>query len=704
MRIIFPVFLFLSSTAVFSDCSLPDGSKLKDGEAKSLFDPGGSLETLKTQDQDGLGTCYANVASVLLKASLPDHPDISYQHAALMGNAYKYYVKNRNFVSRKTLGSNTIVNPDSAYDVNEASSELGFTCDVIEQLKRSGGACEQKYSKIERGSFDDNNNQAAAIKGLGAYFDAVNNSKEDVDEKQLEKDLDSALALIDKSKGKSRKELACTSSVIPFDSASSAMLSDLGQLYQYAADDKDRKALGELMSNMSSSAQVRYNTKTFVVEPNDLLPKESVKNLLAQKLNNSTDLEGFGEIEDLSKRIAAQEAVFDKCQAEARKHLKDKVKSAAAFKKCDDDFSATDTSALNQKRDQLCVPLNKKMSKIMLANFTTGMDDANKTIVTQILSSSVAPACQAAGKQKANLCNDKNVLLSMGQSEFARAAARGQQCSMNVELLTEGLGALIDLGEKIDRGALLTLLKKKAEKDKKRNHDYADQITDILMPECKTNKKPLPESMGCKKEVFCQVRYASAKDQQWYQIVNTKSFWQKVKPEDRANVLANADAHFAKAKRNDDCKAPKEAEKIFAKNALSAIKNQRPIEVSVCADFLMYSAKKDEKGVINKPKSNSCRGFGDDKRAESNHSVTATGYRCNGGKLQYQVLNSWGKKCPADNPGVECEKGKDKICQDIDCNVFEGFPTGRLWVDQDVLVDHSTGLSQITNDEKGGKK
>ena len=87
-KLFFVLFLLLSSTSVGADCQFFDGTKslkVLEGQAVSLRSPGKSLEKLKIQDQDGLNTCYANTTSVILKSILPNQPDVSYTHAAVMG-------------------------------------------------------------------------------------------------------------------------------------------------------------------------------------------------------------------------------------------------------------------------------------------------------------------------------------------------------------------------------------------------------------------------------------------------------------------------------------------------------------------------------------------------------------------------------------------------------------------------------------------
>jgi hypothetical protein len=70
----------------------------------------------------------------------------------------------------------------------------------------------------------------------------------------------------------------------------------------------------------------------------------------------------------------------------------------------------------------------------------------------------------------------------------------------------------------------------------------------------------------------------------------------------------------------------------------------------------------------------------------SNHSVTATGFKCHEGRLKLEVSNSWGIAC-ADSPEqknlFECQRDQD------------GLTNGRSWVDYDYLSDQGLEISRF---------
>ncbi len=73
---------FLIYTTSFSLLAQDCGS-VKDGVVVRLDEEGKPLHKARVQDQDGIGSCYANTASLMLQASLPDGPEVSYLNLAL---------------------------------------------------------------------------------------------------------------------------------------------------------------------------------------------------------------------------------------------------------------------------------------------------------------------------------------------------------------------------------------------------------------------------------------------------------------------------------------------------------------------------------------------------------------------------------------------------------------------------------------------
>jgi hypothetical protein len=68
-------------------------------------------------------------------------------------------------------------------------------------------------------------------------------------------------------------------------------------------------------------------------------------------------------------------------------------------------------------------------------------------------------------------------------------------------------------------------------------------------------------------------------------------------------------------------------------------------------------------------------------KGHTNHVVAVSGYRCQKGKIEYEVTNSWGKTCPVENKGFKNSAIKCVLDS-------EGKPTGRFFMTEDALVSN----------------
>lgn len=140
---------------------------LADGAVVRLDTENGSLKNSRTQDQDGLGTCYANTASVLLQSALPDSPNVSYLNLAI---GYGEKVNGRSVTS-------------AAYDKKGEMLITGGTiCESIRIAKENGGVCNRADVPLEAVLFENNLDmyndnthlQKEIFNKVSDYYDGVN--------------------------------------------------------------------------------------------------------------------------------------------------------------------------------------------------------------------------------------------------------------------------------------------------------------------------------------------------------------------------------------------------------------------------------------------------------------------------------------------------------------------------------------------------
>ncbi len=105
-------------------------------ETVRLDASGGTVASAEMQDQDGLGVCYANTASLMLQSVIPGHPAVSYLDLAIGTSA--------SGVSGTAFVKSAKEKDKSLY------FEGGFVCDAIQAAQKKGRICSRKSVSIER--------------------------------------------------------------------------------------------------------------------------------------------------------------------------------------------------------------------------------------------------------------------------------------------------------------------------------------------------------------------------------------------------------------------------------------------------------------------------------------------------------------------------------------------------------------------------
>jgi hypothetical protein len=123
------------------------------------------------------------------------------------------------------------------------------------------------------------------------------------------------------------------------------------------------------------------------------------------------------------------------------------------------------------------------------------------------------------------------------------------------------------------------------------------------------------------------------------------------------------------------------ARSMMRMQTIRNINQNKALGIGVCTSFF-------ENPDI---KTNFCRDAGDGIEGHSYHEMTISGYRCVEGKIEYEILNSWGGYCIVNNnDGVTFKNSA------VDCQQDEnGNPTGVMWIKEDVLVDSTIDITVV---------
>jgi len=243
------------------------------------------------------------------------------------------------------------------------------------------------------------------------------------------------------------------------------------------------------------------------------------------------------------------------------------------------------------------------------------------------------------------LISDTIILEDLKESEI-------NQCMspQHLEDVLKTFESLIEVGETIDQSLL--------DKLTNRPKGYATQIKDILVPGCSNEANLISlDNVSCNSMAMCDNNYTEA---HLY--------------------------HTTYSGRSGECHKLETAKSIARSRIMKGINEGRALGISICTAF------------FNDPsvKTDYCRSAPPGVPGHSYHALAISGIRCKEGKIEYELLNSWGENsgCPLlgdssnKNSAIECSVDKD------------GNRDGKFWVKEDVLIENTTELSDVVNNYK----
>lgn len=151
--------------------------------------PGKSLANFKIQDQDGLGTCASNSASLLLHSNIEGNPSLSYIQLATIFKRSELNAKREELTksnssvfdvyAKKLQGTPGVVNPNAAQEDNwRLGIDGANVCGVIEKAKDyqktspTEGICRSDSVNLEKisGSNDNGWKQKKSLLAISKYM------------------------------------------------------------------------------------------------------------------------------------------------------------------------------------------------------------------------------------------------------------------------------------------------------------------------------------------------------------------------------------------------------------------------------------------------------------------------------------------------------------------------------------------------------
>lgn len=596
---------FLLQNALAVDCTVTVGGKsqtIPDGSVKSLFDPKGNMENFKVQDQDGLGTCYANATTAVLKSVLPGQPDLSYHHAALKGSTMsdsQDWSKGGKYMKGK-----------------DVFLEGGWVCDTIKGMQKGGGACPAEFSLTENEEIQETWLQKDVYKGLAQYFDKMNSIKKNP--KKLEKLRNDLTLVIETLKAKQAELIEkCEAET----NAEYPVKSPLGDMLTTALFGMDtKKPCGAAIMKAAKA----LSTKDTVIKG------DSYKGEVKQEVVDALEKE-LRDDPELAKQI---------------KHHINGIKLTP---------KELEAAGLKMKEK-----IRKVFEKFVPAKTFAGKkcegEGADYPLISPFYGGDSFINAQAAIKDRN--CQEALTRTQLASGDFKKDVKKDKALSCiapgTLEQLLAALQPLLAFKKTLDESLVDPLSSETV--------TFAQQMEKALMPNCLDPANLISmENVSCESHAMCDPGKGKSYDNSKY------------------------------AGKKGGCLSMDSAKSIFQSEIISGIKENRALAVAVCTGFMKKS----------KTMTDFCQKKAEGIKGHGYHEMTISGYRCVGGKIEYQLTNSWGASCPQDvvtgevidfdaepvykNDVFDCELDKDKN------------PTGKFWVKEDSLVNNTTELTTVKN-------
>ncbi len=444
--IIFLAFFFYHLAA--ADCVIESNGKnvtIKENTKVSLTSAGKSLQDLSIQDQDSLGTCYANTASTMLKSTLDNHPDIAYLHASIK--------------TASEGGGSSYFKKDGKFFIDDHN-----VCVAVLKMQVEGGACPKKYSLPENQDYLDPEVQERLFNGLGKYFDHLNQLKNKPDEKQaLLKELASIVSALKTEKEKYKSAcLKRKSEPIPL---SRAIGSELGNTFIFGS------------SNDPCDRQVRQAIRK-IATPESIIEDYKV----------DIDI-----VKDFTKELESRVAADSELSEGIKSYLKDSKK-----------FNEKARTELGNKINSMVN--NYLLEKIPNQSLSACTDTTNKT--SKLISENLDPGTflynlQIAKKEDCDqFISGEDIINS--SSHLKRIVMHNEKegmCSVssNQDQIMNAILPLLEIGVEIDDKLVAKLSDP--------NSQYAHQIEQALMPGCLKKENLISlNNIKCEMTLMCSAQ------------------------------------------------------------------------------------------------------------------------------------------------------------------------------------------------------
>lgn len=622
-----------------------DCGDVKDGTVYRLDSEGKSLAHSRVQDQDGLGTCYANTASLLLQSALPNNPEVSYLHLS--------FDHAENLIQKEYRSQGK---SQALKDNGDLMLEAGFSCEAINVARDRGGVCERRDVSLEQMMFrtdinqfaDPNSTQHEILKSVSTYYDGI--LRDFSDKKGVAEGL--------KPKVEKRPE------------AKSSLKNIFSRLFGIKGDDKKEED-NKIEEKVTIGEKPDEKPEEKTGEQANVSEKEQVKNQVKDKDSR------FNQYRDMLKKV------IDENREQYSKKSCEKVDTKNA-EKVAENLMMRIQNQLNANQTGGYSKSQLKLFQIRLGfTITASVNDVpvvQPKLDTQVLkhlqedyikrltSETNKPASAKAAFKEAlrkidpasppkmiddlveGFSKDDLDLLDLDFKRYVKKDYSYCAPFAKIEYLKSDDGLLKDFSGAGCNGEFVKHVKNLQQMiigldkynfnnidrlnefiEKLPTMSYDQAMMQLLAPDCTPEKKiKIPKNLSC----------------------NSKAVTYPGRKTDDAETTAQ---NLAAMKKD------------FHRDVTSSLQNNKAVGVSMCTG---YFTKESAEDFYNK--THVC----DETKKHGYHAVTMIGYKCEKGQMKYLIQNSWGA----------WDQANDR---------FEKDSHGKAWIKDDELVKNTYQLDLI---------
>jgi|GEM_PF-5656851 len=645
----------------------------------NLRSAGKSLHNMALQDQDGIGTCYANTLSLALEARIGE--PVSYHQLAILYG-----------VSHNATNNNAVVQSSGDHNIEKTILDGGFACDTFNEVKKRTPNYLCKRSSVPGENLTEPYRQALYYNALADFYDQFNKfkkakSKPKMDIKDINKFVDKLKGLFAAEESRSREQ--CNQTVRESAEGNKRIDGMETHLENYCTTQYDqlvnhKNAIADLEAKIAATPSTNTARIAELTALRDTARTNftNTKNKIAAigKIEEDDDLDGT--VNDRDRPSPGTSMMLFTCTLKenlvqrVRKNYFPKVLNQFVR---DGELNTTgvfygtlsNKGPIRELTDNFIPRIGTSFPEEIFYGSNGTMMSENR--LRDVLQQDLVQAIPS-------LCRNKAAWDKLNETEYiTKCMGINQDLAVGLTSLTQEMAHFtngkilmnqsLDVLKKLDSGMEAFFL----------GAASTDCVSDAPAPH--PHRISLPATLSCEDKKF-PTDFLEQTDKDAILALHQKFLKdnaKKIKKDEKIKFQSPAYSQMLEKSK------VKMRDKIFQE--LNTGKGN-PVMLDFCSSFLKY------------PENDSSFGTNCDSAGQKHgfHAVNLIGHRCKDGKVEYLLQNSWGKGCgsyvkPAGNAPATINPNDSNRpgIPNYECDA-DG---GNLWVPEEVLLRNTRAIQTL---------